>query len=146
MVITTFSADTTLTVLVLGRSTSIPDSRMGAVSIKIISSTNTTSTNGVTLISESEVWVRPFGVEKAIISVLCLSKVPLSHIQEFESEVVHHRAEFFDSLHKLIVSDDGRDGGKQTGRRRDQGLRYTRRHTAKRSRARGAESGEGVDN
>src|SRR5438552_4699726 len=45
------------TVRVLGTSTSIPDCRMGAVIIKMMSSTSTTSTNGTILISESEVCV-----------------------------------------------------------------------------------------
>src|SRR5205814_9121508 len=46
-----------LIVLVLGTSTSIPDCRMGAVIIKMMSKTRTTSTNGTMLISESEVCV-----------------------------------------------------------------------------------------
>src|SRR5437660_2649292 len=46
-----------LTVRVLGTSTSMPDCRMGAVIIKMMSSTSTTSTNGTMLISESEVCV-----------------------------------------------------------------------------------------
>src|SRR5208283_3192938 len=67
MVMTTFSSETILTVLVLGRSTSIPDSRIGAVSMKMINSTSTTSTNGVILISEREDWVLPLGLVKAIV-------------------------------------------------------------------------------
>ena len=43
------------TVLVLGTSTSIPDWRIGAVIMKMISRTRTTSMNGTILISESEV-------------------------------------------------------------------------------------------
>src|SRR5439155_25164313 len=45
------------TVRVLGTSTSMPDWRMGAVIMKMMSSTRTTSTNGTMLISESEVCV-----------------------------------------------------------------------------------------
>ena len=45
------------TVLVLGTSTSMPDCRMGAVIMKMISSTKTTSMNGTMLISESDVCV-----------------------------------------------------------------------------------------
>ena len=44
----------------------MPDCSTGAVTIKIISSTSTTSTNGVTLISESDVSVRPLLVVNAI--------------------------------------------------------------------------------
>src|SRR6476661_2289230 len=42
-----------LTVVVLGTSTSMPDCRMGAVIMKIMRSTRTTSMNGTMLISES---------------------------------------------------------------------------------------------
>src|SRR6266545_3050327 len=51
--------------LVFGTLTSMPDCRMGAVTINITSSTSTTSTKGVTLISESELWVRPLLFVKA---------------------------------------------------------------------------------
>jgi hypothetical protein len=52
-----------LTVLVLGNSTSMPDCNTGAVIMKMISSTSTTSTKGVTLMSDSEVptWERRLG-------------------------------------------------------------------------------------
>src|SRR5258707_9638410 len=46
-----------LTVRVLGTSTSMPDWRMGAVIMKMMSKTRTTSTKGTMLISESEVCV-----------------------------------------------------------------------------------------
>src|SRR5262245_33815703 len=46
-----------LMVLVLGTSTSMPDCRMGAVIMKMMSNTRTTSTNGTMLISESDVCV-----------------------------------------------------------------------------------------
>src|SRR6266403_512817 len=48
------------TVWVLGTSTSMPDWRMGAVIMKMISRTRTTSMNGTMLISESAVWVDLF--------------------------------------------------------------------------------------
>src|SRR5258708_19950841 len=46
-----------LTVRVLGTSTSMPDWRMGAVIMKMMSRTSTTPTQGTMLISESEVCV-----------------------------------------------------------------------------------------
>src|SRR5262252_6953550 len=46
-------------VFVFGTSTSMPDCRIGAVIMKIISSTSTTSMNGIMLISDSDVCV-PF--------------------------------------------------------------------------------------
>src|ERR1035438_4841951 len=52
---------------VLGRATSIPDCKTGAVIKKIISSTSTTSTSGVMLISASEVRVWPLLFEKATV-------------------------------------------------------------------------------
>src|SRR5260370_4381334 len=45
------------TVRVLGTSTSMPDWRIGAVIMKMMSSTRTTSTKGTMLISESDVCV-----------------------------------------------------------------------------------------
>ncbi len=47
-----------LTVSVLGSSTSMPDCKMGAVIIKIINSTSTTSTKGVMLMSDKELPAR----------------------------------------------------------------------------------------
>src|SRR5215469_2893348 len=54
------------TVCVCGTFTSMPDWMMGAVNIKMMSSTSTTSTNGVMLISESELCVRPWEFVNAI--------------------------------------------------------------------------------
>src|SRR4029077_9323526 len=45
------------TVFVFGTSTSMPDCSIGAVIIKMISNTRTTSMNGIILISESVDWV-----------------------------------------------------------------------------------------
>src|ERR1700745_3262945 len=45
------------TVFVFGTSTSMPDCRIGAVIMKMISNTRTTSMNGIMLISESVDWV-----------------------------------------------------------------------------------------
>ena len=44
----------------------MPDCKTGAVTMKMMSSTSTTSTSGVTLMSESEDWVRPWALVKAI--------------------------------------------------------------------------------
>src|SRR6267143_4462878 len=49
-----------LTECVLGTSTSMPDCRMGAVIMKMIRRTRTTSMNGTMLISERAVWVDLF--------------------------------------------------------------------------------------
>ena len=55
MVTTMRTSVSSLTVFVFGTSTSMPDCRIGAVIMKMISSTSTTSMNGTMLISESEV-------------------------------------------------------------------------------------------
>src|SRR5579864_9539298 len=52
---TTRDSEISLTVLVLGTSTSMPDCRIGAVIMKITRSTSMTSTKGTMLISEREV-------------------------------------------------------------------------------------------
>ena len=59
MVMTSRSSVISFTVRVLGTLTSMPDCRTGAVTMKMISSTSTTSTSGVILMSASEVCVRP---------------------------------------------------------------------------------------
>src|SRR6516164_3235994 len=106
---TTFWIATAFTVRVLGRSTSIPDSRIGAVSMKMMSNTSMTSTKGVTLISESDVRVRPWGVVKAMTRVLCravlerLCEVPLRHVQELQPEVVHEDAQLLDALKEVVI-------------------------------------------
>ena len=55
MLTTSLSWEISLTVRVCGTSRSIPDWRTGAVNMKIIRRTRSTSTKGVTLMSESEV-------------------------------------------------------------------------------------------
>ena len=52
--------------------------------------------------------------------MLLLLKIPLREIEEFEREIVHLGAKFFDALNVLVVRDDGRDGGKEAGSSSDQ--------------------------
>ena len=66
MLMTMRSSVISLTVRVLGTLTSMPDCNTGAVTMKMISSTSTTSTSGVTLMSEIELCVRPLELVKAI--------------------------------------------------------------------------------
>src|SRR6476646_2286211 len=82
MEITRRSSEISFTTFVLGTETSMPDSSTGAVTIKMISSTSTTSTNGVTLISESDVSVRPFLLVNAI------TKLPY---RNYRYNTRHHR-------------------------------------------------------
>src|ERR1700730_17653492 len=61
---TTRDSEISFTVFVLGTSTSIPDCRIGAVIMKITSSTSITSTKGTMLISERvvPVWRASCGI------------------------------------------------------------------------------------
>ena len=52
-----------------------------------------------------------------------LREVPLDDVEELEGEVVHHRVEHLHSARKLVVEDDGRDGGKEAHGGGDQRLR-----------------------
>src|SRR5579863_897815 len=167
MVMTTFSVFTTFTVFVLGKSTSMPDSSMGAVSMNMMSSTRTTSTNGVTLMSESEVCVRPLEVVNATrylrqicaphrvqqaaatIRQFCklpfLGKVALRHIHELQREVVHLAPQFLDALQEIVVGDDGRNCREQPCRRRNQRFGDAGRDAVQRRGAGGRQPLEGVN-
>src|SRR5579875_467315 len=115
----------------INRSVSIPDCRMGAVSMKMTSSTSITSTKGVTLISESEVCVVPLGLVKAIGKQAFfrqqeqfhlsgrLCEISLRHIQKLQGKFIQHAPKFFDALKVMIVSNHGGDGGKEAGRSGD---------------------------
>src|SRR5262249_8085388 len=70
----------------LGRSIDTPCCRIGAVTMKMMSSTSMTSTSGVTLMSEIE--SLPPGAPKAIVTSL-LQEVPLGDVQELRAEGVH---------------------------------------------------------
>src|SRR5712664_713215 len=95
----------------------MPDWRMGAVIMKMMSSTRTTSTKGTMLISESEVCVdlescgiycdlpmRPGwrGREK-------LAKGFLDHHGYFQRKSVQALCEIADILQKMVVENNGRD-------------------------------------
>src|SRR5471030_2497023 len=119
----------------LGTSTSMPNSMTCAVSMKMISSTSTTSTKGVTLISERvEVVPRlrdpyrlplpPPLTDNAM--ALISAETALGHVQELQRKVVHAGADFADGVAEVVVSDGGRNGGKQAEGRRDQGFRDAR--------------------
>src|SRR5580704_3511791 len=108
-----------LTVFVLGTATSMPDCSTGAVSIKITSSTSTTSTRGVMLISASAVCVWPPLLVKATGSlpgILIRSERCFFHaVQQFARKVVHARGKVAAACGELVVGDHGRDGYEQSG-------------------------------
>src|SRR5258707_9914666 len=152
MVTTSRCSVISLTVFVLGTLTSTPDWSTGAVSMKITSSTRTTSTSGVMLMSASADCVRPLLAVKATDGLLnCGSQRRrrgggdvLEGVQNFAGEVVHVRAEFADSRSELIVGDDGRDSDGDSGGCGDEGLGDAGSDGAQRCGARGGQAGESV--
>src|SRR6202051_4316662 len=98
------------TLRVFGTETSMPDCSTGAVTIKMISRTKTTSTSGVMLISASEVRVWP------VLAVKATRGLPLHRflfgtdlfqaIEKFPREVVHAGAELRQRSGDLVVGDE----------------------------------------
>src|SRR3984885_15960632 len=86
------------TLRVFGTETSMPDCSTGAVTMKMISNTRTTSTSGVILISASEVRVWPELAVKATCGLplhwvwLSLQAYFFQAVEQFAREVVHARA------------------------------------------------------
>src|SRR4029077_19392203 len=103
--------------LVLGTSTSIPESITCAVIMKMMSSTSTTSTKGVTLISESAdvPWNRRRPDVPPLLTVIAIRSLSVSafrQIEEFECEVVHAGAHFLDDVAEVVVG-NGRGNGRE---------------------------------
>src|SRR5246127_5210538 len=127
MLITMRSSVISFTVRVLGTFTSIPDCRTGAVTMKMISSTRTTSTSGVMLISASEVRVWPLLAVKATrgppLHRFLFGSDLFQAVEQFAREVVHAGAELAQRRGELVVGDHGGDGHQQAGSGRDQRFR-----------------------
>src|SRR5215472_3954068 len=91
--------------LVFGTLMSIPYSTTWAVIIKMMRSTKTTSTKGVTLISASAVTPRPgrrLPFEPTLIATRrLLPEASFGQVEEFESEVVHARAKLFQQVTEM---------------------------------------------
>src|SRR5882724_5268479 len=138
-------------VLVLGTSTSMPDCRIGAVIMKMISRTSTTSTNGTMLISESEVCVC---LESDGIGTLFSWALQLPFSIEgfldlrgdFESECVKTLRQIANVLQKLIIKDNRWDGGEKACGGGDQRFSNARRYGAQAGGASAPQTCEGVDN
>src|ERR1700735_5423028 len=124
------------TLRVFGTETSMPDCSTGAVTMKMIRSTSTTSTSGVMLISASEVRVWPELAVKATRGLplhrFLFGADLFQAIQQFAGEVVHAGAELAQRSGELIVGDHCRDRDQQTGGGGDQGLRNSGRYSAQR--------------
>src|SRR6202453_2166700 len=138
------------TLRVFGTETSMPDCSTGAVTMKIMSSTRTTSTSGVMLISASEVRVWPELAVKATCGlplhrVLVGLRADLFQaVEQFAREVVHARAKLAQRSGELVVGDYGRNGHQQTGGSGDQGFGNSRRYRAQSGCALRAQSMEGI--
>src|SRR5512146_1451613 len=114
------------TVRVFGTFTSMPDCNIGAVTMKMISSTSTTSTSGVTLMSASELCVFPLLPVKAItISVVTRAglracRTALDQVHHLQREVVHSRPKLPDLAQEIVVGNHRRNRREQTCGRCDQ--------------------------
>src|ERR1700739_557408 len=114
MVSTRRSSVICFTVRVLGTLTSIPDCSTGAVTMKMISSTSTTSTSGVMLISASEVRVWPLLAVKAT-GGLSLNRFLFGGdffqaVEQLAGEVIHAGAKLAQGSGELVIGNDGGNG------------------------------------
>src|SRR6516162_1138298 len=133
---------------VFGRFTSMPRYIMGAVSMKISSSTKTTSTSGMTLISARALRVRPVPSPPASVLIAILERLRASHepalsqVRQLEREVVHLRGPVADLADEVVVPDDRGNGREETGGGGHQGLRDAGRHHRQ---ARGTLAADGLE-
>src|SRR5262245_61102272 len=130
----------------------MPRYMSGAVSMKIKSKTRVTSTRGMILISarvppilwppvptsaESTLMATAHGTGAGVGLVARLVRRLLGaerathDVQELEREAFHLHRPVLDPIHEEVVTHDGRNGGPESRRRRDQRLRDTRRHHRK---------------
>src|SRR5580658_9697783 len=94
--------------------------------MKMISSTRTTSTNGVTLISAIGARPRdrlPPDSEAGVNAIALASETPPDQVHELERKVVHTRAHLFERIAEVVVEDRRRDSGEETDGGRDQCFR-----------------------
>src|SRR5579864_5252776 len=97
--------------------------------MKMISSTSTTSTKGVTLISAIGARPRdrlPPDNETGVNAIALTSETPLDQVEELERKVVHPRAHLFEQMAEVVVEDGRWDGGKKAHRGSDQSFRDAR--------------------
>src|SRR5450755_298273 len=123
---------------------------MGAVIMKMMSRTSTTSTKGTMLISESEDWV--FFEMEAIVRFSLragvygragsknLREILFDLRGDFESKGVEALRKVANILQELIIKDYGRDGSNEAGGGGEERFGNTRSDGAKAGSASGAES------
>src|SRR5262245_3499061 len=98
---------------------------IGAVSMKISSSTRTTSTSGMILISAIEVptrsWLPGVPALNAIFGGSGQPRHrPAQDVEEVEDEAVHLGGPVTDAVDEVVVAHDRRNRGRQTRRRGDE--------------------------
>src|SRR5512141_770311 len=127
--------------LACGRFTSTPWVSMGAVTMKMMSST---STSGVTLMSAMTLR-SPARPEELIIAMASpLVDLALEEVDEFGREAVDPGLNHPDAVQEVVVGDDGRDGRGQPRRGGNEGFGDAGGHGGQRGVSRGRDSGEGV--
>src|SRR5262245_44265524 len=104
--------------VVLGRSMATPCCRIGAVTMKMMSSTSMTSTSGVTLMSEID--PPSLGAPNAM---LFLQEMPLGDVEELGPEGVHLCRQHAKLAGETVVHHDGRNGSCQPDGGRHERLR-----------------------
>src|SRR5215831_5714337 len=128
------SSSAALAAPTFGRLTSIPRYIIGAVSMKMRSSTSTTSTSGMMLISASVPRTRPVASAPASALIAILERLRRPHqpaldqVRHLEPEVLHLGGPVPDLADEVVVADDGGNRGDQAEEGGDQGLGDPRRH------------------
>src|SRR5579864_3139554 len=149
MEITGSSCTFSLTGLTLGTSISRPNSITCAVSMKMMSKTRTTSTNGTILISALPILPRNrprlIPPEEVPSEKAMLLHASFGEVQELEHEVFHARAKFLNGVPKEIVKDRGRDCRRQAHGGSNESLRDSRGDCAQAGRTGGSELLERID-
>src|SRR5437867_850488 len=111
------------------------------MTMKMISSTSTTSTSGVTLMAD---WILP-GLTGRMGRSLDRFRHLAQEVHELGRSLVHLDLELIELARELVEGDDGRDRDEDAQSRRDQGLGDTARHDGHPSGPVRRDTPEGVD-
>ena len=102
-----------------GRSTSMPWTIIGAVTMKMINSTNMTSTKGVTLMSDISLSLLPVAAKAPSLPP---EHFPLDDVDKISGKAFQFAFQHPNAVHEVIKKDHGRNRHCQAGCRGDQGL------------------------
>src|SRR5262245_12972619 len=146
-----FSSPCSTGFVVSGRSTSGPLPICGAITMKMISSTSTTSTSGVMLMAACILPGSPSCIDRPALDARHLG-VPDLELRNLEQAVHQLRGgpvdldvDVLELAGELVEGDDRRDRDEAAQRRRDQGLGDTARDRRHSAGPRGRDTAEGVD-